>query len=169
MPHTLACDLAQRSLDVLLEHAGQSRNGSVDETKELLDNCEYPFPLIEQLRRSVQESLDHGVERRKFMAQLKDCLDVIERTIQTMHAIRERVKSTALPSQDKAAGLLLLDRLDRDTTEKRDQLTELLRWLEKPRPEIDLSLIAADGGQRDAKGFVDLDQLKADWFSDKDD
>lgn len=167
MPHTLASDLAQKSLDVLLEHAGQSRNGSVDETKELLDNCEYPYLLIERLWRSIQESLDRGVEKRKFTALVKDCLDVIERTAGTMNAIRERVKVAPLSPQDKTVGLSLLAELDRGASDKRNRLTELVRWLEKPRPEIDVSKLPANRGDPDAKGYISHEELVARLLSEE--
>ena len=74
MTHTLAFDFASRSFDALRERAERSPNGSPDVTQELLDNCEVPFFLLERLWRSVQEALDRGVEKQKFMGVLTDCL-----------------------------------------------------------------------------------------------
>jgi hypothetical protein len=81
MTHTLAFDFASRSFDALRERAERSPNGSPDVTQELLDNCEVPFFLLERLWRSVQEALDRGVEKQKFMGVLTDCLtfDQLER------------------------------------------------------------------------------------------
>ena len=159
MPQTLASDIAQKSLDVLIERAGQPRNGSADDTQEILDNCEIPYLLIERLWRSVQESLDRGVEERKFLGLLKDCLAVIERATRTMETVRERVKSASLSPLDKAKGLSLLDRLDQSAVKKRDELTKLLRWIERPRPEIDLSKLPVTKVGREAEGFIDHDEL----------
>ena len=74
MTHTLAFDFASRSFDALRERAERSPNGSPAVTQELLDNCEVPFFLLERLWRSVQEALDRGVEKQKFMGVLTDCL-----------------------------------------------------------------------------------------------
>jgi hypothetical protein len=74
MTHTLAFDFASSSFDVLRQRAERSPNGSPDATQELLDNCEVPFFLLERLWRSVQEALDRGVEKQKFMGVLTDCL-----------------------------------------------------------------------------------------------
>ena len=60
MPQTLASDIAQKSLDVLLERAGQPRNGSLDNTQEILDNCEIPYLLIERLCRSTSRMRSTG-------------------------------------------------------------------------------------------------------------
>jgi len=51
---------------------------------------------------------------------------------------------------------------------KRDELTALQRWLERPRTEIDPSKLPASPVGRKVEGYSTLDELRAQWFSDKD-
>jgi len=78
------------------------------------------------------------------------------------------VRAASLPPQDKTAGLALLDRLEQDAVKKRDELTALQRWLERPRTEIDPSKLLASPVGRKVEGYSTLDELRAQWFSDKD-
>jgi len=168
MPHTLTSDIAYKSLDVLRERALQPRNGSQDDAQELLDNCEVPFLLINRQWQSIQEVLDRGIEKQRFMVRLNDCLEMIEQTAATMTTVRERVQAATLPPQNKTAGLALLDRLEQEAAKKRDELMALKRWLETPRPEIDPSKLPHPRPAREVEGYADLDDLKGQWFSDKD-
>ena len=168
MPHTLTSDIAHKSLDVLLERAQQPRNGSQDDAQELLDNCEFPYLLIDRQWRSIQEALDRGTEKQRFMVRLNDCLEVIEQTARTMAAVRERVQSATLSPQNKTAGFSLLDRLEEDAAKKRDELVALKRWLETPRPEIDPSKIPHPKAAREVEGYTDHDKFITRFLSGED-
>lgn len=159
MPQTIASDMVRKSFGALLERVERQGDFSPDEAQELLAGCEIGSLVLEQLWRLAQGCLDRGMESRKLTFLLKEFLDVIELAIKTFDAARAKVKVADFTSKERAEGLSMLELQGRRAAEMRDGLSALLRWLETPPKTLAPSVLPVGRGDREAEGYVDLDDL----------
>ena len=159
MALTLASDMAHKSLGTLLERVERQREFSSDQARELIASCEVGSLALERCWQLVQEFLSRGMERRQLIFFLKELLDGIELGLKAFNVAHTRIKAADLTSEEKADSVGLVERVSRRSVEMRDELSALLRWLETPQPAIDPLTLPAGRGNRDAEGYVNLDDL----------
>jgi hypothetical protein len=168
MAPTLPSDMARKSVATLLERVEQQDAFSPDEGRDLLASCEMGFLVLERVWVLAQGFLDRGMESWKLTLLLKEFVDVLEVGVKAFDVARERVKSSGLTSQDKAEGLSALGRAERRAAEMREELSSLVNWLETPFPEIDPQSLPERVGEREAEGYITLDDLTNRLLSAKD-
>jgi hypothetical protein len=159
MAQTLTSEMAQKSLGALLDRVERQREFSPDEARELLASCEIGSLVLERLWQLAQELLDRGIEGRKLTFMLKELADVVELGRRAFDGARARVATADLTPEEKSAGESMLKQVDLRTAEMRDELTALVRWLETPPAEVDPSSLPGGRADRDAQGYVNLEDL----------
>jgi hypothetical protein len=161
MTQTLASDMVQRGLTVLLERTRQQREFSADEARQLIDSCEIGFILVERIWNLAQGFLDRGMEGRKLAFLLKESLDIFALSVEAFEAARSKVEASGLAEEEKNAGSAGLEKWSRRAEKMRDELSSLLRWLETLPPAVNPSSLPGGRENREAAGYVDLDDLTA--------
>jgi hypothetical protein len=161
MQQTIASDMARKSFGALLEGVERHGNFSPDEAQELLVSCEIGSMVLERLWRLGRECLDRGMESKKLTFLVKEFLDVIELGVKTFDTALEKVKVANFTPEERADGLSLLEVQGRRAAKMHEELSALLRWLETPAKPLGPLNLPADRGDREATGYVDLDDLTA--------
>src|SRR5208282_3153425 len=161
MSQTLASDIARNSFDTLRQTVERQCEFSRDEVRELLTGCEMASLGLEKLWEFAQGFIDRGTEARKLTFLLKQLADVIQLGIKTFDAAGERVKAADVRPQERTESLAALQALVERAARMRDELSPLLRRLEAPPRDIDPSLLPERTGEREAKGYIDHDELTA--------
>lgn len=161
MPSTLSSDMARKSVAVLLERVERQDAFSPDEARELLDSCEMGLLVIERLGLLAQGFLDRGMEGKKLTFLLKELVDVLELGVKAFDVARQRVLAAGFAPQEAAEGLSAIGRAGRRAAEMRDEWSALVKWLETTPPEVDPAALPQGGGEREAEGYINLDDLTA--------
>jgi hypothetical protein len=161
MPQTIASDMARKSFGALLERVERQGSFSPEEAQELLASCEIGSMVLERLWRLAQGCLDRGMESKKLTFLVKEFMDVIELAIKTFGTARERAKVAGLTPDERAEGLSSLELQGQRAAEMHNELSALLRWLQKPAKTLGPLTLPADRGDREAEGYVDLNDLTA--------
>ncbi len=167
MPQTLGSDIAQSSLNALLDFIGQDQSVSTDGVRRLIADCEIADLVLDRLCESFQSFLDRGMEGRKALFLLQELLDVLALGVRTFNAASERARAADLPAPEKADAMVLLGKMSRLATARHDELSSLLRWLETPRPQVDPSSLRGGRGEQQADHYVDLNELTGRLLSDE--
>jgi hypothetical protein len=116
----------------------------------------------------TQDLLDRGTEGSKLTFRLKELLDALDLGVKAFGAGRNQVKTADLPPQEKADGLEAIEKAGRRAADMRAEASALLNWLETPFPEIDPASLPEGIGEREAKGYISLDDLTARLLAVKD-
>jgi len=158
--------MARKSLGAVLERVEQPQDFSFDEGWQLLAGCEIGFVVLEKLWDLSQGFLNRGMEGRKLTFLLKEFVDVLDLGSKVFKAARTRLPGAKLPPEEEAEAVFRLEGLGRRVAERRDELSALVSWLETPLSEVAPSLLPVGRENRDAEGFVSLDDLTARLLSD---
>ena len=168
MAPTLPSDMTRKSVAVLLERVERQNASSSDEAFELLAGCEIAFLVLEKQWLLIQDLLDRGTEGSKLIFRLKELLDALDLGVKAFAIGVNQVKTAYLTSQEKAEGLAVIEKALRRVTDLRAEASALLNWLETPFPEIDPASLPKGSGERDAEGYISLDDLTARLLAVKD-
>jgi hypothetical protein len=168
MAPTLPSDMARKSVAVLLERVERQGAFSPDEGRELIAGCEIVFIVLEKQWVLIQGLLDRGTEGSKLTVRLKELVNVLELGAKAFGVARDQVTAADLASQEKADGLDALERAARRVADMRSEASALLSWLETPFREIDPMSLPEGIGEREAEGYITLDDLTARLLSGKD-
>lgn len=156
---SLASDMVRKSLDTFLAKAEQADALSPDDARELLASCAIPIVVLEKLGQLTLAFLDRGIEARYLAFLLKEFLDVLELGTKAFAAARSKVAIADLPTEERAEGVLMLEQAVRRAEEMRGEsaglLSRLTPW------HVDPASLPGERGDKDAKGYISLDDLTA--------
>ena len=168
MSSTLAPAMARTGLDALLARLETQTTFTSEQARELLAACEMGDLFVKKLWQLIQGSLDRGTEGGRFRALLKETADVIDVAVKVFGFASERLKTAAVTPTERAEGMATLEQATRQAEAMRQEVSHLLRWLERPPKPIDPSILRADRGDPAAKGYIDLDELTKRLLSGED-
>lgn len=168
MAPTLPSDMARQSVAVLLERVERQGASSPDEARELLAGCEIAVLVLEKQWLLIQDLLDRGTEGSKVIFRLKELLDSLDLSAKAFAGGVDQVKAADLTSQEKADGLAAIEKAGRRVAELRAEALALFNWLKTPFPEIDPASLPKGSREREAKGYISLDELTARRLAVKD-
>jgi hypothetical protein len=159
MATTLASDMVRKSLDPFLARAEQRDDFSPEVARDFLASCVIPVVVLERFAQLTHSVLDRGIESKHLAFLLKEFLDVLEIGIKAFGAARGKVAATELPAEERAEGVLMLEQAGRRAEEMRDEFSALLARLTPW--EVDSSALPEERGEKQAEGYVSLDDLTA--------
>jgi hypothetical protein len=167
MSHTLASDMAQRSLDALLERMERQNDFSADEARELLSGCAIQLSVLDRLWEQIQHCLDRGIEARRLRGLLTERASDLEMGIKALQTAVAKLKTARLPSEEKAEDAAMLERALQRTVDRRGVLLTLLNNLETPFRHLDFAMLPSGRQDPSAAGYIGLDELKTHLLSPK--
>jgi hypothetical protein len=167
MAQTLASDMVQKSLAVFSDRVQRQQLFSAAEARELLAGCPILFLSLEKLWELAQGFLDRGMESKRMIFLLKECADLLDWGIQALSKATERVEASELSADEKTEGEALLERARLQALEWRNELSKLVHRLETPPRPVDPAMLPGGRGDREAKGYVGLDEMTAHLISPK--
>jgi len=153
--------MVRKSLDVFLASVEQPHDFPVQEARELLANSAIPVLELEGLWQLTQRFLDRGMERKHLTGILRAARDVFELGIKGLDAARARVNHADLPPKEKEEGLLTFEQAGRRAAERHAELSGLLHRLETSPRQVAPSSLPENRSNREANGYVKLDDLTA--------
>jgi hypothetical protein len=153
----MTVDMVRGGLRPFIERAEQSRSLTPDQTRELLDGAAIPLFLLERLWEQAKGMIDRGVERGTLIAVLTDHIDLIDRCTQAFDDILARAGATDLAPGEVAK----LEGAAQRLRGMRGVVAGQLQRLGAPLPPVDLSSLPSRSGERQAAGYVSLDDLAA--------
>lgn len=157
MPTALASDMARKSLEPFLAKAEQRDDFSFDEAREFLASCVIPIVVLERLGQLTHGFLDRGIESNYLAFLLKEFLDVLELGIKAFGTARGKAAAAPLPPEERAEGVLMLERAGRRAEEMYGEFSALLGRLTPW--EADPSSLPEERGEKNATGYMSLDEL----------
>jgi len=160
MSQTIVPDMVEKSLDVVFEEIERSGDSpTTGEMRELLSGCQMAGNSLDELWRLVGSTLDHGMERKSLTAFVARCLYVFEQGIKALHMVSERAARTNLSPEDKRSIAAFPEIVNR-WTKSRNDLKNLLHWLEVPRPITIPASLHNRKHDPDFEGYIDLQDLE---------
>lgn len=96
---------------------------------------------------------------------LKEFADVLEVGLRTYALVREKVAASLLPVAEQEQGVQALRRYEARCADRLGRVSELVKWIEADRSQIDPARLPSESGGRGAEGYVGLDTFEADFLA----
>jgi hypothetical protein len=147
----------------LLERLGEGRQDfAPDEVRAVLLACGFGAAVLNDLREIFQGLLRRSLEYRKLRLMLEELTDTVELALSEIYPkARSLTAGGALPLDERLNGLRTLDEFSARAAAMRDHLAALARWLEKPAPAVDISLLTGAEAALEGKGYEDSKSIIA--------